>query len=88
MSLIHSCEPGRCTICGYYLTTSDEYVGYRCLDPGHWQAAGVLVSSDFYPMARLAAQAHAELNIRLNDQLGSFYPSQLARRQGGRPLSA
>ena len=70
MSIIHSREPGRCTICDYYLTTVEEFAGQRCLDPAHWQAAGVLASSDFYPMARIAARAHAVINISLNGHIG------------------
>ena len=46
--------PERCVICGCYLTTMAEYADNRCLDPGHWQAAG-LASSDFYSLARLLA---------------------------------
>lgn len=53
-----------CAICGHYLTTSEKYAGQRCLDPGHWQATGKLASTDFYSMARLAAQARRELNRR------------------------
>jgi rRNA maturation endonuclease Nob1 len=57
-------KPNCCAICGHYLTTSEKYAGQRCLDPSHWQAVGVLVSTDFYSMARLAAQANVELNRR------------------------
>lgn len=56
--------PARCTICGYYLTTFEQYAGNRCVDPGHWQAAGALTPSDFYPMARIAAWANSERNQR------------------------
>lgn len=58
-------EPEGCPICGGYLTTIEKYAGFRCFDPGHWQAAGRLASTDFYPMARIAAQASVELNQRL-----------------------
>jgi hypothetical protein len=71
MSIINNHEPKQCTICGYYLTTSAEYTGRRCLDPAHWQAAGLLASSDFYPMARIAAQAHAEFKVRFDDAVAS-----------------
>ena len=57
-------EPNRCVICSYYLTIAQEYVGHRCVDPGHWQAAGLLTSNDFYSMACLAASAFTELNYR------------------------
>jgi hypothetical protein len=71
MSKINSHKPMQCAICGRYLTTIDKYTGNRCFDPSHWQAAGLLASSDFYPMARLAAQANAELNLRFDHQNGS-----------------
>jgi hypothetical protein len=74
MAKIH--RPKRCAICGYYLTTGEKYAGRRCLDPGHWQAAGVLAPADFYPMARLTAQVRAELNQR---------SAALQRRQEHRP---
>ena len=60
-------KPNNCTFCGYYLTTLDEYAGSRCVDPAHWQAAGMLAAHDFYPMARIAAGAHAELDQRSNN---------------------
>ncbi len=63
-SLTH--QPAQCAICGCYLTMGEEYVGNRCLDPAHWQAAGLLSSDDFYPMARLTARAHLEHNLRPN----------------------
>jgi hypothetical protein len=59
MSTVQSLR--RCMICGGYLTTDEEYIGYRCVDPGHWQAAGLLAPRDFYAMARLVAGARAEL---------------------------
>lgn len=60
-------EPENCTFCGYYLTTLDKYAGSRCVDPAHWQAAGMLAAHDFYPMARIAAGANAELDQRSNN---------------------
>ena len=71
MSVINSHHPGRCTICGFYLTTIEAYAGHRCLDPSHWQACGLLAPSDFYPMAQIAAVAHAELSARLHNQIHS-----------------
>lgn len=63
-------EPSSCRICGYFLTTIEAYLGSRCTDPGHWQAAGLLRPRDFYLMARIAALAHRE---RANRKLpGSF----------------
>lgn len=60
MALVEIPQPAICAICGNYLTIGEEFAGYRCLDPAHWQAAGLLTASDFYPMARLAARAHLE----------------------------
>ena len=54
MTMTGSNIPKCCRICGRYLTTVEEFTGYRCLDPGHWQAAG-LSPSDFYAIARVAA---------------------------------
>ena len=54
MTIGRTRTPQRCTICGCYLTTIEKYANERCLDPGHWQAAG-LASSDFYSLARLLA---------------------------------
>ncbi len=53
-------QPDCCTICGYYLTIIDTYEGDRCVDPGHWQAAGLLSPRDFYTMAQIMALARAE----------------------------
>jgi len=57
-------RPSCCTMCGYYLTTDEKYTGLRCVDPGHWQAAGLLRPRDFYAMARLVAGARTELARR------------------------
>jgi len=58
-------SPERCGICGLYLTTLEEYGPSRCLDPGHWQAAGIITSTDFHPMAWIVAHANGQLNRRL-----------------------
>jgi hypothetical protein len=60
MTTILPNRPKRCTICGCYLTLNEEYVGARCLDPGHWQAAGLLTPPDFYTMARIMAAGQAK----------------------------
>ncbi len=65
MLRINVAKPDCCPICGYYLTIIEKYAGSRCLDPAHWQAAGLLSPTDFYPMACIAAQANAEQNRRL-----------------------
>jgi hypothetical protein len=57
-------KPDSCSICGYYLTTAIEFSGHRCIDPSHWQAAGLLTSGDYYPMAKMAAWARIETNQR------------------------
>jgi hypothetical protein len=57
-------QPRSCKICGYYLTTKAQYTGYRCVNPDHWQAAGLFAPRDFYSMARMAAGARAELARR------------------------
>ena len=58
------CRPHRCIICGYYLTTDEKFVGCRCVNPEHWQAAGLLAPRDFYLMARMVAGARGELARR------------------------
>ena len=65
MLTITTNKPTYCAICGYYLTSNERYVGQRCLDPGHWQAAGKLASTDYYVMARLTALSHSEPDHRL-----------------------
>ena len=62
MLTITTSHPTACAICGDYLTSSERYAGQRCLDPAHWQAAGVLASTDYYAMARIAALSQAELD--------------------------
>ena len=64
MLIMNTRKPNTCAFCGNYLTTSEEYAGYRCIDPGHWQAAGLLTARDFYPLALVAAQAGSEMNRR------------------------
>ena len=44
-----------------------QFAGSRCVDPGHWQAAGVLNPRDYYPMARIASDANAEQSRRGRD---------------------
>ena len=61
-------QPTRCPICGYYLTLELEFSGCRCIDPAHWQAAGVLKPRDYYPMARVAAGSGVELSRRQANQ--------------------
>lgn len=68
MVRINASKPKCCSICGYYMTTSESYAGSRCVDPGHWQAAGVLDPGDFYPMARIASRANVELSARLSNE--------------------
>lgn len=63
-------KPKCCAICGYYLTTLEQYAGSRCVDPAHWQAAGLLASNDFYPMAQIAAGANTELHRRSDNHHG------------------
>ncbi len=50
-------ETDRCPLCGEYLSISEEYIGYSCVDPSHWLAAGRLAPQDFYAMAQVAARA-------------------------------
>ena len=62
--MIATFKLGCCLICGHYLTTDEQYTGNRCVDPGHWLAAGLLAPRDFYLMARMVAGARAELARR------------------------
>lgn len=57
-------EPKICPICGYYLTISAQFAGYRCINVGHWQAAGLIAPYDYYMMAKIMARASVELNLR------------------------
>ncbi len=57
-------KPIRCSICGFYLTTAEQFAGYRCSDPSHWQTVGLLTTRDYYPMAKLTAQATSEHKLR------------------------
>jgi hypothetical protein len=59
-------KPPRCPICGYFLTTANQFAGCRCVDPGHWQAAGILNPQDYYPMAKIVSGALTEQNQRIN----------------------
>jgi hypothetical protein len=56
--------PGCCQICGYYLTKDPQFRSERCVDPGHWQAAGLLKPYDYYRMAEIVTGARAELDRR------------------------
>ena len=47
-------DPECCSICGSYLTTNEQFASERCLDPAHWQAAG-LAPTDFYSLAIVMA---------------------------------
>ncbi|MBN1218385.1 MAG: hypothetical protein JXM69_05625 [Anaerolineae bacterium] len=66
--MIATNKPDRCPICGYYLTTLAEFAGSRCVDPGHWQAAGALSPRDYFPMAQIASQASVEYHHRVTNQ--------------------
>lgn len=57
-------EPAACRICGYWHTLSVQYRGNRCVDPGHWQAAGLISFKDYYSLAKIAAEARKELPHR------------------------
>ncbi|MCB0175881.1 MAG: hypothetical protein KDJ97_35595 [Anaerolineae bacterium] len=57
-------EPVTCRICGYLHTLSAQYAGNRCVDPGHWQAAGLISFKDYYSLAKVMAEAKNELNYR------------------------
>jgi hypothetical protein len=46
-----------CPICGYTLTLDAHLLEAACTDPGHWQAAGLLSSNDYYPMAQIMARS-------------------------------
>lgn len=59
-------EPAPCRICGYLHTLSAQYAGNRCVDPGHWQAAGLISFKDYYSLAKVAAEARKELHHRNN----------------------
>ena len=62
--MINTRRPRRCLICGHYLTLKEKSVGNRCVEPGHWQAAGRLAPRDFYLMARMVAEIRTELEWR------------------------
>jgi len=55
-----SAKPLCCPICGQYLTTHIYFYGCRCLDPSHWQAAGLLGKNDYYAMGQLIVQQMLE----------------------------
>jgi hypothetical protein len=68
MLMTNGHQPDQCSICGFYLTSTETYGGNRCLDPGHWQAAGILAPTDFYQMAQIAARAQGKINQRFDHQ--------------------
>jgi hypothetical protein len=47
-----------CPICGNILTLDSQLFDESCIDPSHWQAAGLLSPRDYYPMAQIAARAN------------------------------
>jgi hypothetical protein len=55
-----SAKPACCPICGQYLTTHIYFYGCRCLEPSHWQAAGLLNKDDYYAMGQLIVQQMLE----------------------------
>ena len=64
MSLIQS--PQSCPFCGLNLTVDTHSVRRQCVDPAHWQGAGLLSSHDYYAMAKLAARGIMEMARRSN----------------------
>lgn len=72
--MITAHRPICCLICGYYLATQEKYTGNRCVDPGHWQAAGLFAPGDFYLMAQMIAGVRAEL-ARRPDESRDTVPS-------------
>ena len=67
MLKVNILKPASCAICGNYLTASGEYA-QRCLEPGHWLAAGKIAPADFYSISRLAAQIRVELPQQIGAQ--------------------
>lgn len=43
--------PPTCPACGYYLTTSAQFAGYRCIVRSHWAAAGLEAQFKEQPLA-------------------------------------
>lgn len=70
-------QPNSCAICGNFLTTSEKYAGQRCLDPGHWQATGLLNPTDFYLLSRIAARMGTELERRLLTQQQKIHKEKI-----------
>ncbi|MCB0213516.1 MAG: hypothetical protein KDJ52_29505 [Anaerolineae bacterium] len=67
-------EPIACSICGLFFTLSGQFAGKRCIDPGHWQAAGIITVKDYYTMAKIkAAKANEQLS-RPNNSLTDSTP--------------
>lgn len=69
-------EPKSCPICGHYQTIAATFAGYRCIDAGHWQAAGLITPRDYYLMAKIAAWAKKDLNLRLMNQAAANSPEE------------
>lgn len=42
-------KPPRCPICNDWLTAEKRYAGYRCINPDHWQAAGLAMPKLEWP---------------------------------------
>ena len=59
-------EPITCSICGLFFTLSVQFAGERCIDPGHWQAAGIITVKDYYIMAKIKAETANEQLSRRN----------------------
>jgi hypothetical protein len=74
-------KPDCCPICGYYLTTAVQFAGSRCVDPGHWQAAGLLALDDYHSIAKIASWANTEHNQRSTkrDTLNLVVEEKLSR---------
>ena len=53
-------QPNCCPICGETQILDTQFRGSSCTDPAHWQAAGLLSPRDYYPLARIAAQARVK----------------------------
>jgi hypothetical protein len=53
-----------CPICGHVQTMDAQFPGTSCIDPAHWQAAGLLSPHDYYPMARMMARASGKPELQ------------------------
>ena len=52
----------RCPICSGMFTSESRSIDDRCQNPAHWQAAGMLASTDYYQMARITAGAEIKFS--------------------------